>query len=63
VLRRPLSTRRNWDSKDVVHQMLKLDKHHLLKTLQVSASRMGIWRTSGKTFSSRSHETARLMGY
>jgi hypothetical protein len=63
VLGRPLSTKRNWDSKDVVHQMLKLDKHDLLKTLQVSASRVGIWRTSGKTFSSRSHETARLMGY
>ncbi len=63
VLGRPLSTKRNWDQKDVTQHMLKLDKHDLLKTLQVSASRVGIWKTSGKTFSSRSHETARLMGY
>jgi hypothetical protein len=63
VFGRPLSTKRSWDSKEVTHHMLKLDKHDLLKTLQVSASRVGIWRTSGKAFSSRSHETARLMGY
>jgi hypothetical protein len=63
TLGRPLETKRNWGSKDVTHHMLKLDKHDLLKTLGVSASRMGIWKTSGKTFSSQSHETARLMGY
>lgn len=63
ALGRPLETKRNWGSKDVTHHMLKLDKHDLLKTLGVSASRVGIWKTSGKTFSSQSHETARLMGY
>lgn len=63
VLGRPLSPKRTWNEMDVTHHMLKLDKHELLKTLALSASRVEIWKTSGRTFSSQSHETARLMGY
>ena len=63
VLGRPLYTKRTWGEGDVIHHMLKLDKHELLKTLELSPSRVGIWKTSGKTFSRRSHDTARMMGY
>jgi hypothetical protein len=63
VLGLPLVTKRSWQQTDLMHHMLKLDKHELLKTLELSASRVRIWRTSGKVFSGESHETARAMGY
>ena len=63
VLGIPLVTKCSWAPTDVIHHMLKLDKHELLKTLRLSPSRAGIWEASGKVFSSETHETARLMGY
>jgi hypothetical protein len=63
VLGRELSTKSSWERSEVTPHLLKLDKHELLKTLQVSTSRVGIWRTSVKSFSEQSHETARMMGY
>jgi hypothetical protein len=63
VLGRPLCVKRRWRDDDVVHHMLKLDKHDLLKTLQISNSRVGIWKASGRHFSNQSLATARMMGY
>jgi len=63
VLGRPLSVKREWNERDVSQHMLKLDKHELLKTLRLFNSRVGIWKTCGKTFSKQTHDTAGLMGY
>jgi hypothetical protein len=63
VLGQTLTVKKSWQPSEVTPHLLKLDKHELLKTLQVSDSRVGIWPTSGKSFSAQSHETARMMGY
>ena len=63
VLKRPLFVKRSWHPAEVTGHLLKLDKHELLKNLAISESRVGVWRTANKTFSKRSHETARMMGY
>jgi hypothetical protein len=55
--------KREWSEGDVSRQMLKLDKHDLLKDLHLSATRVAIWKNSGKTFSAETHTTARMMGY
>jgi len=54
---------KEWDGDGVPTQMLKLDRHDLLKTGTISRSRVGVWRTTAKVFSARSHETAEMMGY
>jgi hypothetical protein len=52
-----------WTPEDVPHPMLKLDRHALLRIGRISSERVGIWRTSGRSFSAETHETARMMGY
>jgi hypothetical protein len=63
ALRRPLSPAigRSWV--DVPGELLKLDRHELLREGKISPSRVGIWRTSGRSFSDESQETAAMMGY
>lgn len=63
VLGRRFSAKSTWKRSEVTPHLLKLDKHELLRTLRVSGSRVGIWPTSGKSFTRQSHETARIMGY
>jgi hypothetical protein len=63
VLGHNLASKNSWERSEVTAHLLKLEKHELLKTLQISGSRVGIWRTSEKTFSRQSHDTARMMGY
>ena len=54
---------KEWNPETVSWHMLWEKRHHLLKSGRISKSRIGIWRTSGKTFSEESHETAKMMGY
>ncbi len=63
VLKQPLEVKRIWTENDVHFPMLKLDRHNLLKENHLADSRVGIWRTSGKDYSSETIETARMMGY
>jgi hypothetical protein len=55
--------RLEWTPEEVHHPMLKLDRHTLLRTGRISSERIGIWRTSGRSFTAETHETARTMGY
>lgn len=48
---------------DVHGTMFKLDRYNLLKSGAISRSRIGIWKTSGKTFGTETHKTANMMGY
>jgi hypothetical protein len=43
--------------------MLKLGRHDLLLSGHISPAQVGIWRTSGRTFSPATELTARMMGY
>ena len=52
-----------WEPEGVPVHMVKLDRHELLKTGRLSAGRVGVWKSSGKTFSKQTQETAQLMGY
>ena len=52
-----------WSPESVHGPLLKLDRHDLLRSGAVSSERVGIWRSSGRTFSPETHETARQMGY
>jgi len=63
VLSCRLRTRIEWDGTRVPRQMLKLDRHDLLKSGSISQSRVGVWCTSGVKFTDETHETARTMGY
>jgi len=63
ALARELVVVRSWDPSDVHPGMLKLERHDLLTCGFISTARVGIWRTSKKTFLARTHETARMMGY
>jgi hypothetical protein len=63
VLGHRLDALSTWDPEKIHSPMLKLDRHDLLKSGSISASRVHVWRTSGKTFSEETHHTARLMGY
>ena len=63
VLGRPLSARRDWAPGEVSRHMLKLDRHALLKSGSISKERVGIWKSSGRTYSAQTHETAALMGF
>lgn len=63
VLNYPLQTIDRW-APDAVHDaMLKLERHDLLKTGRISRERIGIWKTSGVSFSKNTLETAEMMGY
>ena len=63
VLGHPLHATREWAPGRVHSQMLKLDRHELLKSGAISDSGVGVWRTSEKSFTPATHETARAMGY
>lgn len=63
ALGHPLVTKNSWQPNEVTPHLLKLDKHELLRSLRISSSRVGIWQTAAKTFSPRTHETAKMMGY
>jgi hypothetical protein len=63
VLGRPLETVREWAPEHVHEPMLKDERHQLLRSGSISRSRVGIWRTSGRSFTPETLETARLMGY
>jgi len=63
VLGHPMHATREWAPDRVHSQMLKLDRHEPLKSGAISDSGVGVWRTSGKTFTPATHETARAMGY
>jgi hypothetical protein len=63
VLKQPLAVKRTWTESDVHFPMLKLDRHDLLKEHRLADSRVGIWRTAGKQYSSETIETAHIMGY
>lgn len=52
-----------WDGGNVHWSLLKLPRHDLLRSGRISAERVGIWRTSGRTFPEETHQTARMMGY
>jgi hypothetical protein len=52
-----------WDSESVHHPMFKLDRHDLLRDGIISCSRVGVWKTCGKTFSEETRQTAKMMGY
>lgn len=60
---RPLEVVREWDPRRVPSQMLKSDRHELLRSGAISRDRVGLWRMSRRPFSARSHATAELMGY
>jgi hypothetical protein len=55
--------RTSWNPNDVPKTMLKIDRHNLLQSGSISASRVGIWRQSGHRPSRTVTETARMMGY
>jgi hypothetical protein len=44
-------------------EMLKYERHELLRSGTISKTRVGLWRDSGLVFSSETIETARMMGY
>jgi hypothetical protein len=55
--------RTSWAPADVPEEMLKYERHELLRSGTISQTRVGIWRESGLVFSSETIETARMMGY
>jgi hypothetical protein len=63
VLGRRLRVLDRWEPAAVPDAMLKLDRHELLRTGGVSASRIGVWRTAATPPSRETERTARLMGY
>lgn len=63
ILSCTLQVPEEWDSKTVPGPMLKLPRHHLLKSGRISKDRTGIWKSSGKIFSDETHQTAQMMGY
>lgn len=63
VLEHPLSGLQQWGKEAVHYPMLKLDRHELLASGAISRERIGIWRTSGASFSPETLETAEMMGY
>jgi hypothetical protein len=63
ALKVPLRAMTEWDGARVPRQMLKLDRHDLLKSGRISLSRVGLWRASGVALSDETHATAQMMGY
>jgi hypothetical protein len=55
--------RLEWAPNAVAEDMLKNERHDLLRLGSISSARVGLWRTSGATFSAETLETARMMGY
>jgi hypothetical protein len=63
VLGRKLSVKEHWLPSDVHRPMLKSERHEMLTSGSISASRVGIWREAGLTYLAETLETAQLMGY
>lgn len=53
----------SWSAESVHGTMFKLDRHDMLRTGRISRERVGMWRTSGRTFSDDTIMTAEMMGY
>ena len=58
-----LPVRERWDAAAVPRQMLKAERHALLKSGAIVRSRVGLWRTAGVQLSEETARTAALMGY
>jgi hypothetical protein len=58
-----LPVRERWDAAVVPRQMLKHERHHLLKSGTIAQSRVGLWRTAAVRHSEETARTAVLMGY
>jgi len=52
-----------WAPTAVTDDMLKNERHDLLRQGSISSARVGLWRTSGTQFSAETMETVRMMGY
>jgi hypothetical protein len=63
LLRCDLEVRHRWDAESVHRTMFKLERHELLRSGSISVDRIGLWKTSGRTFSRATWLTAKLMGY
>lgn len=53
----------DWSTDRVHDTMFKLDRHDMLRIGRISPAQVGIWRTSGRTFSDETMMTAAMMGY
>ena len=63
VLSRELEPVATWSPESVPDTMFKLDRHHMLRAGKLSADQVDIWRSSGRSFSADTRETAAMMGY
>jgi len=63
VLSYKITVKKVWAIDAVLNTMFKDERHELLKRGKLSKSRVGIWKSSGKTFTKETHETAKMMGY
>ena len=63
VLGHEVTTRVAWEPSEVRGDMLKNERHDLLRSGAISSARIGLWRESGLTLSEETMETARMMGY
>lgn len=52
-----------WTPADVPAAMIKHERHETLHLGQVTAERVGVWRSADRTYSDETHETARMVGY
>lgn len=63
LLARELKPVPSWSAGSVHDTMFKLDRHDMLRTGRISRDQVGIWRSSGRTFSDDTRMTAAMMGY
>ena len=63
LIGRDLETVGRWSAESVHDPMFKLDRHEMLRTGMISRERVGIWRSSGRAFSTDTQMTAEMMGY
>jgi hypothetical protein len=52
-----------WSAEDVHPTMFKLGRHDLLREGSIAQTQAGVWKSSGRPFSTATHETAAMMGY
>lgn len=58
-----LPVRERWDATAVPRQMLKDERHELLRSGSIARHRVGLWRAAGVPLSEETMRTAVLMGY
>lgn len=63
VLGQAIGLKESWRPEQVHPEMVKLNRHRLLREGGIATSRVGVWRTSDKAFHRASHRTAAMMGY